>query len=287
MPTICLYHKADFDGKASGAIVKRALPETKLIGVDYGEEFPWEMITADDDVVMVDWSLQPFQGMIDLQARCKSLVWIDHHSSVIKENSESYPDFNPAGVRDPETAACELTWKYYYPDAPVPWALQLLAWYDVWRHDKDVGVVPFQYGMMTAKWLPESPDWNVIFESPRFLVEETYEIGNQIHLYQQLRDEGQAAHLCFEAEIQGHRALVGNLSGKGSSRFESVWDSAKYDLMCSFAWDPRANAWSLGMYTDKPGVDVGEICKSLGGGGHAGSAGCHVKELPFKLKADA
>ena len=43
MNPICFYHKSDLDGVCSAAIVKRFVPDCELYGVDYGEEFPWEL----------------------------------------------------------------------------------------------------------------------------------------------------------------------------------------------------------------------------------------------------
>ena len=64
------YHSADLDGHCSGAIVKYAHPECELIGINYGDKFPWESIGQDETVYMVDFSLQPFSDMIRLNKAC-------------------------------------------------------------------------------------------------------------------------------------------------------------------------------------------------------------------------
>ena len=74
----CFYHSADLDGHCSGAIVKHKYPECELIGINYGDEFPWDDLDIDDPIYMVDFSLQPFDQMIKL-GKHFNLIWIDHH----------------------------------------------------------------------------------------------------------------------------------------------------------------------------------------------------------------
>ena len=48
--TLCIYHSADLDGVCSGAIMRRAFPEATMLGYDYGQPFPWEMVGPGTDV---------------------------------------------------------------------------------------------------------------------------------------------------------------------------------------------------------------------------------------------
>jgi len=40
----CFYHSVDLDGHCSGAIVKRAYPDCEMIGINYGDKFPWQQV---------------------------------------------------------------------------------------------------------------------------------------------------------------------------------------------------------------------------------------------------
>src|SRR6185369_12703234 len=84
----CFFHSADFDGKASGAIYKLHYPMIELVGINYGQPFPWETIAEGERVAMVDFSLQPFSDMLRLNESC-DLVWTDHHKSAIEEYEKS------------------------------------------------------------------------------------------------------------------------------------------------------------------------------------------------------
>ena len=59
----CFFHSVDLDGHCSGAIVKKAYPECEMIGINYGDSFPWGVIGPGEKVVMVDFSLQPFEDI--------------------------------------------------------------------------------------------------------------------------------------------------------------------------------------------------------------------------------
>ena len=137
---IVFYHSADLDGKASAAIVayhERKLHghEVEFYGINYGDVFPWEK--AEGRVVyMVDFSLQPYEGMLKLAAVAKELHWLDHHESVLKDIEKcGYPKcFHAIEVGK---AGCEIAWEYFNQDGnpPVPEAVRLLGRYDVWCED--------------------------------------------------------------------------------------------------------------------------------------------------------
>lgn len=59
------YHSADLDGHCSGAIVKLMHKDCTMIPIDYGDKFPYESIQKDEFIFMVDFSLQPFDRMIN------------------------------------------------------------------------------------------------------------------------------------------------------------------------------------------------------------------------------
>ena len=112
----CFYHSADLDGHCSGAIVKMAYPDCDMIGINYGDEFPWESIPigCGEKVFMVDYSLQPYSEMRKLAIHADPLIWIDHHKSVIEEHKEwvSVGNGSILGTQKSGIGACALLWKY-------------------------------------------------------------------------------------------------------------------------------------------------------------------------------
>ena len=66
---------------------------------------------------MVDFCLQPFEGMSKLNDMC-NLTWIDHHKTSIEESRQPFGVtrncFMAKGgqVLESDYAACELVWMY-------------------------------------------------------------------------------------------------------------------------------------------------------------------------------
>jgi oligoribonuclease NrnB/cAMP/cGMP phosphodiesterase (DHH superfamily) len=277
----CFFHSADLDGHCSGAIVKYKFPETELFPIDYGEIFPFDKISKDDTIYMVDFSL-PIIDMIILSdiVGFNKLFWIDHHISSINDANKT--DFNKdcLGKREVGKAACELTWEYLYPDEPSPWAITLLGRYDVW--DLQENVLEFQYGMRLNNTWPHNQElWREVFDIyADELIIDTIEQGKTILKYQKQENEKYIKAAAFELTFAGYKAIAVNKMLTSSQLFESIWDNEKYDIMITFGMR-KTGDWTMSFYTDKEGIDVSIIAKRFGGGGHKNAAGCSFKELPI------
>ena len=66
-----------------------------------------------------------------------------------------------------------------------------------------------------------------------------------------------------------------------SQSFDSVYDPEKHDLMVPFA-ELANGKWKVSLYSTKPEIDCGAICKTFGGGGHKGAAGFICDKLPWE-----
>jgi len=116
MNTLCLHHN-DADGRACGAIVRRALgKEVNFYEMDYGDSLPLDLIVVSDHIIIVDFSL-PKEEM-EMLAAYHQFTWIDHHKSALDEMDGTADSW--AGIRDTSEAACVLSWRYFFPEYPVP-----------------------------------------------------------------------------------------------------------------------------------------------------------------------
>jgi oligoribonuclease NrnB/cAMP/cGMP phosphodiesterase (DHH superfamily) len=163
MRTVCIYHSRDLDGWMSAAIVKKWFlgnnheggvvhsfennwerptcmvntpNELSMLGWDYGDEIP--DLSEYDKVIMCDISF-PKEEMVQIDLKSKDgLHWIDHHLSAIKANNfnseRDGKSHHVAGLRDTNFAACELTWKYFFPNKEMPEIVRLLGRYDCFGH---------------------------------------------------------------------------------------------------------------------------------------------------------
>lgn len=283
---ICIHHNKDLDGFTSGAIVKRKFPDCKLIGWDYGNPIP--ELPQSEDIVMIDISF-PMAEMIRVRRRSKSLTWIDHHISAKKEFDQVLGQLTPEEhginyVYELGIAACEIGWKYYFPNEQMPEVVKLLGEYDTWRKDDNSRwvnrILPFQYYMRTVCTSPETFPTELFDLQPDFdgslpEIERAIETGRSILKYQEQQDMLSAARCAFEAEFEGLRGLFINQGAFSSNTLEFVYNPDKHDIMIGFQFNGRF--WNVSLRSTKPEIDVSVIAKSRGGGGHKAAAGFEAK----------
>jgi len=288
------FHSADLDGMCSGAIVKYKYPDAELIGINYGQQIDYDKILENEIIIMVDFSLQPFDEMIKLaqKVRMDKLIWIDHHKSAIEDAKETLlthnditVDFNGIcpGIRIVGFAGCELTWNYFFPDQEMPEAIRLLGRYDVWDHS-DVNTLPFQMGIRLEDTWPENQSmWSDYFSKfSDDLVKDTIKDGKLILKYQKQENEKYSKSCAFEAEFGGYKAICINKLLTNSQLFDSVYDPNKHDIMITFGL--RKNGlWTMSFYTTKEDVDVSELARKFGGGGHRQASGATFDQLPLEF----
>ncbi len=280
---ICIYHSKDLDGYASGAIVKLKYPDAIMVGYDYGQPISFEEFIG-QDVIMIDVSW-PMKDMFKLATLC-NLTWIDHHASAINDfhkwSMEDGCGIPITAVLEVGKAACEIGWKYLFPEVQMPHAIEMLGQYDTWRNEEKEYwskiILPFQYGMRSICTSPETfptqllvpdDDWNEelqIITTAGIGILSYIKSSNSVY-----------CRSAFEIEFEGLRAICLNTNGFSSQTFESVYDESKHDVMIPFAYSGKF--WKFSMYTTKD-IDLSVIAKRLGGGGHKQACGFEKEGLP-------
>ena len=287
---ICLYHSKDLDGYCSGAIVKRRYPECKLIGWDYKDPIPDMMQFAGEQVIMIDISF-PMEYMDILANFSSSVVWIDHHLSAKKDWDEAVASdkYESLGkikyVYESGIAACEIGWKHFFRDHPIPEAVLLLGEYDTWRKGDEkrwnTRILPFQYGMRLICNSPETFPYDAIGPGGMSVVNSICKDGETILNYQKEQDK-KLMYSSFVVDFEGLRALCVNVGGASSNTFLSRWDENIHDVMIPFHY--TGSKWTCSIYTTKNDIDCSVIAKRYGGGGHKQASGFTLDKLPENWK---
>ena len=279
---VCFYHKADLDGICAAAIVKLKHPSCDLIGLDYGDTFPWNEIKPNIIVYMVDFSL-PMLDMWRLSS-ITEFFWIDHHASAI--NEAIYRGFEASGGQslDTEVAACQLTWEYVYPKTVVPRAVELIAEYDMWRLTPEVE--DFQYGMkalLDARDPNKSRFWADIV-NPDYYLAGISEVGARIKFYVKGVNENICEYGAHTGTWNGLRFIAVNAPCVNSSVFDSVYEKAKHDLRIVYHWSGPLGKWKVTLYSEaESNINCSFLAKEYKGGGHVNAAGFYCTELPFSI----
>ncbi len=281
---ICIYHSIDLDGWASAAIVLKKYPEVKLFGYDYGQKVP--NIPEDTEIILTDISF-PMEEMKKLKSKFKKVIWIDHHISAIKkfqktftkeESSEFITEF-------PKTneliSACELTWRYLYPDIEKPDSIELLGSYDSFRHKEanqkftEDETMNYQYGARSKASSPESC-YDVIFKDD---IHDIMADGKIIFNYLKIEARNAYEKLSFPMMIGGKKFIAVNADRLNFKTFGIDYHADGYDGQACFRFQDKI--WKFSIYNENGKIDCSEIAKKYGGGGHNGAAGFQLKKLPF------
>lgn len=280
--TLCLHHN-DPDGRASAAIVRRALgASVKLYEINYGDAVPWEMIEQARHVIMVDFCLEK-DAMLRM-ADGRRFTWIDHHVSALEQMADIAPHWE--GLQSLDEAACVLTWQYFFPNLPVPQAIVLIGDRDIWRMaEKDTRA--FGEGINQENQRPENDRlWRPLMDNDPELLAQLISHGRV--LYQARLDQLRryARRFGFEANFEGYRTLVINRPGEGE--LIEIVDDLGFELAYCYVDSLTNGSLYTSVMLGSRSIDVSKIATKFGGGGHKGAAGFRFERssrLPFPSEA--
>jgi hypothetical protein len=145
--------------------------------------------------------------------------------------------------------------------------------------------IPFHYGFSDE--IDKSPCadiWMQLFTQERFTITPIIQRGNAYtSIYE--RDNKLGIGHGFECTILGHKCFATNSTSGDCRMFNSIRE--KYDLCCKFSYDGSIQKWTYFFVSGKDNaVDVSEVAKHFGGGGHALAAGCQTDYLIFDNNID-
>ena len=280
------YHSKDIDGYFSGAVLKYKYPDIELRGWDYKDEVPsFESMDGFDEIILIDITF-PFDILQELGTKTKLTV-IDHHVSFKKQvdnhlqighdvvtDNLKYITFEY--IYDDKLSACELGFKYYF--GYIPPIVELVGKYDTWRangtYEWETVVLPMKYYLYGKVNKPEDVKNYWFDKYSGDIVDSMLEIGKSIMEYERKMDESKTNSYAFEREAYGLRALCINTNFMSSETMITKFDSSKHDIMIGFAYN--GNNWGISLRSIGDKIDVSEIAKLRGGGGHSQSAGFQV-----------
>jgi len=292
----CFYHCVDFDGKASGAIVKKYFKDNdlaiRMVPFNYSYEIDLTQYQFGDRLIFVDVVPQPYDTLLKLQEIVEDRLYvIDHHASFIESDThKKLSGLIPNTlVTDSRFAACELVWNYYFPTTAIPEAIHLLGQYDSWRdrpsrkhkHDADWEnrVLPFQFGLRHKKFVEDDFIKDFLESDNPFEVETVVSTGRTVLEYQDTQNE-LLMTTSFEAKIKGYNCLCVNSFLKNSRVFKSKFDPDKHDFMVAFSLKSNKK-WNFSFYSESEEKDASKLAVLFGGGGHKKAAGCITDALIF------
>ena len=296
-----IFYHVDADGKCAGFLVKSMVQVQKdeKVGyykINYGMEFPFDLIEQNERVFIVDFSISP-EEMTKLLEITQRVVWIDHHISAI----EKYKNFDReiAGVRIDGFAGCILTWWYFYrlhdlndfKEKPgfgfsekattedilslwqkIPMYIRFIGDYDVWKFEYGIRTKQFYSGLELFDNEPYDAIWECLEHD-----ENIYQIikrGQTVIQYRSNMMREYCKTKGFETVFDGYKSFAINMANISSDDF-IIDNLDDYDLLIGFSYN--GDTWSYSLRSTK--VDCSKLAMKYGGGGHKGAAGFNSDEL--------
>lgn len=278
-----LYH-SDKDGQGAAYAAWKKFGETATyISVNYNQPIP-EMENA-SYVYIVDFSYKK-ETLRELANRMRRVVVIDHHKSAKDELHPVWQDItNLEVVFDVTKAGCTLTWEYFFPSQPIPALLMHIADRDLWKFElagtKEIHETLCSYSFSFELWS------KFVSTSPDLLMKE----GEAI-----LRANNKAIkNICRDPIIMtvgGYTVLAVNTSFKHSeccSYLLDLIDEKEMYRDCKFAvaYSDQFKGEQICRKYDlrsRGDIDVSEVAKKLGGGGHKTASGFYQYLHPQDIR---
>lgn len=296
-----IFHHKDLDGYCSGAIIKyyllneQNLSESDIIffPINYGEDFPWDEVTREDQIWMVDFSMQPIDEMVTLAEEAPDMIWIDHHESALNEAKGKDKINKLKGIRRNGDAACKLCWEYCFPEKYEPGIVNVISDFDVWNDEDEEYweevVMPVKYALEMCEMDPENyyDKWNILIkdidEPVKFLVD----AGKYVKKYKETQDKKIVNSNGRVGTFSGYKALIINMPGQNSTLFDSHSEKENVEILVTYS-EKDIGEWSVGLYEPSKDAKVhcGELAKKLGKEGPFGSGGGHKGAAGFQTDTD-
>lgn len=322
MKTTVVYHSADYDGIFCREIARKFLPDAELIGWNFGDAHLPQPTSGSGHYVVMDLPIDRVFGVrfedgwiasdnpimshderqIQPLDRCNfsNITWIDHHKTSIDTHPNDIPGYRIDGV-----AACRLAWQWFvkHNELPTsfhngvlsvkeefiehrvsePLAVRLAGEYDVWDK-RDPDAETFQFALRAEPLTHVG--WAALLDDDRSFVDDLLIRGRVCQRYAQSVDFYTCKSRTWLMEWEGLKFLCVN-----TARFNSLFFAARdipetgHDALLGFCWTGKC--WTVSLYhaSHRKDLDLSEIAKKHGGGGHRGACGFTCNELPFTIHA--
>ena len=292
---MCIYHGNCADGFGGAWVVRKALGEqVEFVAGVHGQEPP---DVTDKDVIIVDFSYK-YEVMARLSWKANSIIILDHHKSAA-EDLGKFPPFH-AGVRvdgrhpdgsvalgwesahismnsqnSPAIACCfdmnrsgaMLAWDHFFPGQEPPMLLRHIEDRDLWLFQLD-GTREIQANLFSYPY--DFEVWDTLMATD---VQSLRSDGAAIERKHQKDVAELVAVTKRRLVIGGHDVPVASLPYTLTSDAGHLMAQGEPFAACY--WDtPDGRVFSLRSTDD--GMDVSEIAKQYGGGGHRNASGFRV-----------
>lgn len=263
MKKLCIYHAGCADGFGAAYVVwKKFGDEVDFFPGRYQQPAP---DIKGRDVIIVDFSYKR-ADMEKIIEGCKSLLLLDHHKSA-EEDLTGLSGGNEISIRfRQEHSGAMLAWLHFFPDQAAPDLIKYIEDRDLWKkqmpHTEEVSAALRSYPQ-------DFLIWDGLFKKPiSSLIEEGSGI---LRAYRQNVDA--IKKYAYRITIAGHDVPICNAPWYMAS--EVAGELAEGNFFAATYYDAN-DKFIFSLRSRNDGLDVSEIAKRWGGGGHRNAAGFSI-----------
>ena len=276
MKTLCIYHANCADGFGAAWVVRQALgaENVEFHAGHYGKPAP---DVEGRDVIIVDFSY-PYELLVLLGHQARSILIIDHHKTAAEALAQlptapsCFAEWAPSTQRvgtvfDMNRSGAGLTWDYFNPGQPRPALINHIEDRDLWRFKLE-GTREIQANLFSYPY--DFEVWDALMNTPTSqLLADGKAIERKHHKDVTELVAGSKRRMV----IAGFDVPVANLPYIHSSDAGHLMAIGEPFAAC---YQDTSEHRYFSLRSHDQGLDVGEIAKRYGGGGHRNAAGFKV-----------
>ena len=269
---LVIYHGNCLDGFTAAWVIWTKHPDWEFFAAKHGNPPPENV--ANRLVYMVDFSYKR-PVILDIASKATNIYIIDHHKTaqadLVDLPLNVHVSFNM------EKSGARLTWDWFNLDNEVPNLVKYVEDRDLWRFQypetKPISEYMFGQPYDFYRWSGLS----IALDNPENRISI---IGSgQAILDKHAKMTEELCQNKFKCTIGGHQVWAVNLPYNYSSDAGNLLCKGE-PFASTYYYDGVGYVFSL--RSDESGIDVSEIAKQYGGGGHKNAAGFKVKS-PFTV----
>lgn len=279
-PPLVIFHSNCADGTCAAWIARSVAPDAEFRAWRYGESPPSLGLYANRQVLILDFSF-PRATLIEMAEQCNLQV-IDHHKTAAADLAGlGFCEFDMA------RSGAGMTWDALRGGSR-PWIVDYVEDRDLWRN-----ALPNSEDVVAAiHELPRgvsgrqvTPDLFAAWDEMTQLRKSEIALAGSYHRKTARRLAEEIADNAMSAELSGMTAAV----ACGSVLFSDAADilcrrplpSGKLPDFAAVFWVTSTGRFTYSLRS-RGDVDVSEVAKQYGGGGHAAAAGFTAATIVHK-----
>jgi uncharacterized protein len=272
---LVIYHYPCLDGFAAAWACWLKHPDWEFFRGTHGEKPPYDLMTG-RDVFLLDFSYQ-LPEMEKVINQANSVTVLDHHKTAEANIAPLMEQHLVYGKFDMMQSGAALAWHHFHPGVPMPYILMLIEDRDLWRRPRlHVDTDHFTAYLFSIEYNFEK--FSQIYKDSmnESLMHEMLMQGFAIERKQDKDTKELIEKLKYKGFIGGIVVPIANVPYQFSSSIGELM-AKEAPFAATYFFDGDHYIFSLRSAPD--GIDVSEIAKLYGGGGHKHSAGFQVSRL--------